>query len=163
MFSNDCQNQNLMFLVQYGVKLNILNFRWNTFEFSLVQMLFIPEMANPLKPTARTRKEMATPRVWENPTTSSRVASIPKPGKHGTRECGALAHISNKEINHSSFKCTPSICKKWVWGYKQVLHDTCIIPTGCGQDIKNIPICIYETYRNLHSKGNTVTDKRNQT
>lgn len=39
----------------------------------------IPEMANPLKPTARTRKEMATARVWENPTTRSRVASIPKP------------------------------------------------------------------------------------
>lgn len=39
----------------------------------------IPEMANPLKPTARTRKEMATPRVWENPTTNSSVASIPNP------------------------------------------------------------------------------------
>lgn len=39
----------------------------------------IPEMANPLKPTASTRKEMATARVWENPTTKSRVASIPKP------------------------------------------------------------------------------------
>lgn len=36
-------------------------------------------MANPLKPTARTRKEMATARVWEKPTTSSRVASIPNP------------------------------------------------------------------------------------
>lgn len=43
----------------------------------------IPEMANPLKPTARTRKEMATARVWENPTTRSSVASIPKPAvKH---------------------------------------------------------------------------------
>lgn len=41
----------------------------------------LPEMANPLKPTARTRKEMATPRVCEKPTTSSRVASIPKPAE----------------------------------------------------------------------------------
>lgn len=38
-----------------------------------------PEMAKPEKPTARTRKVMATPLVWEKPTTSSRVASIPKP------------------------------------------------------------------------------------
>lgn len=45
----------------------------------VLQKELIPEMANPLKPTARTRKEMATARVWEKPTTSSRVASIPKP------------------------------------------------------------------------------------
>ena len=38
-----------------------------------------PEMANPEKPTARTRKVMATPLVWEKPTTSSKVASMPKP------------------------------------------------------------------------------------
>ena len=36
-------------------------------------------MANPLKPTARTRKVMAMTLVWENPTTSKKVASIPKP------------------------------------------------------------------------------------
>lgn len=46
---------------------------------TVVQKELIPEMANPLKPTARTRKEMATARVWEKPTTSSRVASIPNP------------------------------------------------------------------------------------
>lgn len=38
-----------------------------------------PEMAKPEKPTARTRNEMATTFVWEKPTTSSRVASIPNP------------------------------------------------------------------------------------
>lgn len=36
-------------------------------------------MAKPEKPTAMTRNVMATPFVWENPTTSNRVASIPNP------------------------------------------------------------------------------------
>lgn len=40
---------------------------------------WLPEIANPLNPTARTKKEMAIPFVWEKPTTSRRVASIPKP------------------------------------------------------------------------------------
>lgn len=49
---------------------------------TVLQKELIPEMANPLKPTARTRKEMATARVWEKPTTSSRVASMPNPVIH---------------------------------------------------------------------------------
>lgn len=39
----------------------------------------LPEIAKPLNPTASTRKEIATPLVWEKPTTRSRVASMPKP------------------------------------------------------------------------------------
>lgn len=42
-------------------------------------IMLSPEMAKPEKPTAKTRNEMATPFVWEKPTTSSRVASIPNP------------------------------------------------------------------------------------
>lgn len=41
----------------------------------------LPEIANPLKPTAKTKNEIATPLVWEYPTTKSKVASIPKPAK----------------------------------------------------------------------------------
>lgn len=40
---------------------------------------FLPDMAKPLKPTASTRKEIATPLLWENPTTNNSVASIPNP------------------------------------------------------------------------------------
>ncbi len=42
-----------------------------------------PDIANPLKPTAMTRNEMATARVCENPTTRSNVASMPKPVDDG--------------------------------------------------------------------------------
>lgn len=42
----------------------------------------LPEIANPLKPTARTKKEIAIPLVWEYPTTNRSVASIPKPEAH---------------------------------------------------------------------------------
>lgn len=38
-------------------------------------------MANPLKPTASTKNEIATPLLCEYPTTRRRVASIPKPGE----------------------------------------------------------------------------------
>lgn len=54
-----------------------------------LSLSFLPEIANPLKPTARTRKEMATPFEWEYPTTSRRVASIPKP------ETRPRKHINN--------------------------------------------------------------------
>lgn len=40
---------------------------------------YLPDIANPLKPTASTKKEMATPLLCEYPTTKRRVASIPKP------------------------------------------------------------------------------------
>lgn len=54
-----------------------------TMKFHFVNLMRkIPEIAKPLKPTASTRKEMATPRVWENPTTNSKVASIPKPDRN---------------------------------------------------------------------------------
>lgn len=62
-------------------------------------MLLLPDMAKPLKPTARTRNEMATPRVCENPTTSSNVASIPNPESHTFRK-GALGHHINNSLTY---------------------------------------------------------------
>lgn len=52
-------------------------------------------MAKPLKPTARTRNEMATARVCENPTTSSNVASIPKPESHAFMKEALAYHTDN--------------------------------------------------------------------
>lgn len=48
-------------------------------DYIIDKEINLPDIANPLNPTARTRKEMATPLLWEYPTTKRRVASIPKP------------------------------------------------------------------------------------
>ena len=50
----------------------------------------IPDIANPLKPTAKTRKDMAIPLVWENPTTNRKVASSPKPREQRANKRGVL-------------------------------------------------------------------------
>lgn len=56
----------------------------------------LPEIAKPLNPTASTRKEMATPLVWEKPTTRSKVASMPKPAKGNSlgRRGSVLCHLA---------------------------------------------------------------------
>lgn len=68
-----------------------------------------PDIANPLKPTASTRKEMATPLLWEYPTTSSKVASMPNPG--GDRQTDRqTAHTVR--VNHTKpTGCWPSWCQ----------------------------------------------------
>lgn len=54
---------------------------------------FLPDIANPLKPTARTKKEIAIPFEWEYPTTSRRVASIPKPEKFQCKHFSLNNHV----------------------------------------------------------------------
>lgn len=68
-----------------------------------------PDIANPLKPTASTRKEMATPLLWEYPTTSSNVASMPNPVRdrqqvahRGTQSPRAVGHHSANWIKHDT-------------------------------------------------------------
>lgn len=60
-------------------------------------------MANPLKPTARTKKVMAIPLECEYPTTSRRVASIPKPETPPVKQIDSHWSLLNL---FSSFLCT---------------------------------------------------------
>lgn len=59
---------------------------------------FSPEMAKPLKPTAKTRKEMATPLECEYPTTSSSVASIPKPEEGHVSQVPAVTPLATSPM-----------------------------------------------------------------
>lgn len=72
----------------------------------------IPEMANPLKPTARTRKEMATARVWEKPTTSSRVASMPNPV---TNTCTTIFEVRAFTIASLMVDITQNLTTECFW------------------------------------------------
>lgn len=53
-----------------------------------------PDIANPLKPTASTRNEMAMPLLWEYPTISSKVASMPKPRNKRKSLVGSFKPLS---------------------------------------------------------------------
>lgn len=67
--------------------------------------MYLPDMANPLKPTANTRKEMATPLLWEYPTTSNNVASMPNPNRerqqvtHAHKAHGLLVFAVSIELS----------------------------------------------------------------
>lgn len=67
----------------------------------------LPEIAKPLNPTASTRKEMATPLVCEKPTTSSKVASMPKPANGNSR--GEMSRSCQSAQVHEFIKSESSI------------------------------------------------------
>lgn len=63
-----------------------------------IMVFYWPDIANPLKPTASTRKEMATPLLWEYPTTSSNVASMPNPNRARQQ----VTHMHTQAFGHHS-------------------------------------------------------------
>lgn len=86
-----------------------------------------PDIANPLKPTARTRKEMATPLLWEYPTTSSKVASMPNPDTHThtlvikVQIEFIICYISDRyQIDEGSRSTRVKVSNGWI--YTQMQH-----------------------------------------
>lgn len=113
----------------------------------------LPEMANPLNPTARTRKEMATPRVWENPTTNSRVASIPNPVKIQDMRMWVNSSFSN--VRQGSVRNESGVTKKnntysptgLIYNWNIVLKVHCHVSNGLKRTFK----CFSEQFLNSFS------------